>query len=65
MRIMLFRLLDYSYKKIWVPSFGRILFYFSSMIEDKKITTPPTYEIDDKKLQLLKPGSGGNEWTDS
>ncbi len=43
---MAFNLLDILYRKVWVKLFGRILFYFSSIIEGKKITKPPTYYID-------------------
>ncbi len=46
------KLLKSGYEKIWVPVLGRILMYFSSLIEGKKISEKPSYKFDEDKFDF-------------
>ena len=49
---MLYKLLDNGYRHLWVPIFGRILFFFAALIEGRRINDLPTY-----KINKLKPNA--------
>ncbi len=44
---MIFNILNRSYKRIWVPIFGRVLFQFVNFIERQAPDQKPTYQIKD------------------
>ena len=49
---MLYKLLDNAYRHLWVPIFGRIVFFFAALIEGRKINDLPTYKIKINKARL-------------
>ena len=40
------KILRLAYAKIWVPTFGRLLYRFVELIEGNKSKEKPTYDIE-------------------